>query len=300
MIAGLVGLLGFVCSSQAQRNPVYTSLEYFLGTSEAVYVGTVSDLSEPQNVDGDFGSVVTVETTETIKGPQQKTLKLFHYDVAQYKPYAAWKQKQEKCLWFVRKNGDKSPNKGWNALPLDPNGSSRALPVVGYFTFDFHLLTTPKQVLSAARAYAQQNTGIAKVHSLSYMPNLVAKLFPYNTGGEVLVPIVPELEKAAIQMIQSPDKVLPSQKQLPKLSSKEYQRLRTQDEGNLRQVGIQALAKFKSDRNIELVKKYLNDPFIAEYWDNEKNVYSVRKVAYETLTKWDVKVEKPVLLAQQS
>ncbi|MCX6380027.1 MAG: hypothetical protein NT023_11225 [Armatimonadetes bacterium] len=201
-------------------------------------------------------------------------------------------------LWFVRKeshDSSASPSKYWSTLTLDPAEARTPLPMVGYFSMDFHLIRSPRQVLEIARRYARTSSKTAMLYSLRYMPDLVHRLFPYNAGGELLVPIGPQLEKVARRMILKPGSILPSEREVKGISHAAYLAIKATDEGSVRRMGVEALGHFKSDANIALLKRQLDHPFLESNWDNNINVYSVRLLAFKNLLKWGVQVTEPQL-----
>jgi len=276
------------------------SIEADVAQAEDAYVGTISQIGSPEtDKEGNHGVRITVDATETLKGSHRKRFQVFAYSDKPLELFPKWSLKRTPLLWFIRPksadDGPDSPSKGWNFFPVDPAGAMTSLPIVGYFSLDFRLIRSPRQILAIARRAAKTYAKTATLHSLCYMPDLTHRLFPYNTGGELLVPIGPELERVARRMILSPGSILPSEQEIKGIGHADYLAARAADEGSVRRMGVQALAHFKSDANIDLLKRQLNDPFVESTWDSDYNVYSVRKMAFEALRKWDVQVAEPPL-----
>ncbi|MCW3052935.1 MAG: hypothetical protein JWN14_2105 [Chthonomonadales bacterium] len=289
-------------SVSAQRNPVYMSIEAHVAQAEDVYVGTISQVGLfEHDKKGDYGATITVDATETLKGSHRKRFQVFAYGDKTREPFQAWSLKRTPLLWFIRpKSADDSsdsPSKGWSFFPVDPADSMTPLPMVGYFSLDFRLIRSPRQILAIARRYAKtsSHSQTATIHSLCYMQDLVCKLFPYTTGGELLVPVGPELERAARRMILSPGSFLPSEREIKGIGHDDYLAVKASDEGSVRRMGVEALAHFKSGANIDLLKRQLDDTFLESNWDNDHDVYAIRKVAFKALQKWNVKVAEPPL-----
>jgi len=291
---------GTADSASAQRNPVYMSIEAEVAQAEDVYIGTVSLIgSTEHDSQGNSGATITVDATETVKGSRRKRFQVFAYGDKPLDLFPKWSLKRTPLLWFLRPrsadDGPDSPRKGWSFFPVDPADSMTPLPIVGYFSLDFRLIRSPRQILAIARRHAKTSAKTATFHSLRYMPDLTHRLFPYNTGGELIVPIGPELEKVARRMILSPGSILPSEREIKGIGHADYLAAKAVDEGSVRRMGVQALAHFKSGANIDLLKRQLDDPFVENDWYNDQNVYSIRKLAFEALRKWDVKVAEPPL-----
>jgi hypothetical protein len=94
-------------------------------------------------------------------------------------------------------------------------------------------------------------------------------------------------------MILSPGSILPSEREVKGIGHDAYLAIKAEDEGRVRRIGVEALAHFKSDANIALLERHLDDPFLENRWDDDLNVYSVRKLAFKALQKWGVKVAEP-------
>lgn len=287
-------------SVAAQRNPVYTSIEAQVAQADGVYVGTISQLNlRAPNENGDHVATLTVDATETLKGIRRKHFKVFVYGGYDVNTIKIWSQKHTPLLWFPRKTGTEdnsdSPIKSCAFLTINPADWVSPLPLVGYFSMEFRLIRSPRQILNIARRYAKTATQAPKLHSLRYMPDLVHRLFPYNAGGELIVPVGQELERVARRMILSPGSILPMEREIKGIAHADYLASKATDEGSLRRIGVEALAHFKSDANIELLKRCLGDPFLESRWNYDTNVYSVRKLAFNALLKWGVKVTEPQL-----
>ena len=66
----------------------------------------------------------------------------------------------------------------------------------------------------------------------------------------------------------------------------------------LRLEGVKALRKFRSERNITLLKSLLDEPAYSIHNSpagKREKVYDIRETAYETLRAWHIEIRKPVL-----
>lgn len=307
-LTGLSG--GLVRPAFAQHHPVYSSLEAQFTEADSVCIGTIAEVGEPQPTK--YGTPimqVTLDVTETLKGEKHKRYPVFLYLYSRSNARSILQEKSRKrtpLLAFIRhRRNDQTdadgPDRTAELFPINPteDDSNSEIPTVGYFSMDFRLLRTPRQVLDAVHRYAKKAPKTATMHAFIYIPDLIRKQFPYSTGGELLVPVAPQLEPIARRMILTPASFLPAESEVHNVSHTEYLAFQPVDEGNLRRIGVQALAHFQSKANIELLKRQLSDPFIERRtdptWEGEKDVYSVRKFAFDTLKKWGVKVAEPQL-----
>ena len=292
-------------SASSQRNPVYSSLEAYVAGAESVYLASLAELDEHGRDEAGAPCVrVILDVTQTLKGERRKRAEAITYlDNEQLlEAWRTWSHQRTPLLGFLhRPRKDQreaaAPEIVDPLLPVDPADFDRVSPhpVVGYFSMDFRLLRTPRPILDVVRRYIKTAPKTVPIHSLRYLPDLIRKQFPYNTGGELLVPVVPELEAIARRMILSPASFLPAESKVLGVSHPEYLAFKATDEGSLRRMGVEALGRFKSGANIALLKRCLDDPFLEPYWDIDQDVYSVRKMALEALRKWGVKVAPPQL-----
>lgn len=303
-IALLLAMLsgGFIRFAFAQRNPVYSSLEAQFALADGVCLGTIGELGEPEPTESGVLYVqVILDVTETLKGGKRKRYPVFiHHDRDGMDIVREWSRKRIPLLGFIRhRRNDQTdangPDRTAYFLPINPreDGHPSNLPEVGYFSMDFRYLRTPHEILDTVHRYAKKAPKTARIHTYYYIPNLIGK--QTSTGGELLVPVVSQLETIARRMVLTPASFLPTEAEVHHVSHEEYLAFKAKDEGRIRKLGIQALAYFKSRTNIELLKRYLSDPFIEPEWEFEKDVYIVRKRAFETLQKWGVVVAEPQL-----
>lgn len=302
-LAALSG--GFVRSAFAQHHPVYSSLEADISVADDVYLGTIAEVGEPKPSEyGEPTIQVVIDVTETLKGEKRKRLPaiVFHdRDGGRLNAVREWSRKRTPLIGFIRrarseKTKAELPENFASFRYVNPmhDGPNSELPQVGYFSMDFRLLRTSGEILDAVHRYAKIAPKTVRIHAFIYIPDLIRKQFPYATGGELLVPVVPQLETIARRMILTPASFIPAEFYVYGVSHEEYLAFKAMDEGRIRRIGVQALAHFPSKANIELLKRQLNDPFI-EPWEDKKDGYYVRKFAFDILKKWGVNVAEPQL-----
>ena len=149
-------------------------------------------------------------------------------------------------------------------------------------TADVRLLRDPEAVIRAARAAVTRlPANIKRVHTFDLqVPRNVINGTSwetcYDTGGHLRlsVPVDQHLEKRAQDSVRSGDP-------------------------HRRAEGAKALAYFKSDENIALVRPLLNDPgvtYVQPAYEGRagERVFGARHSAYETLKAWGIVVKQPV------
>jgi hypothetical protein len=293
---------GFIRPAFAQRTPVHSSLEAKFALADGVCLGTIAEVGEPNPTEsGTLYVQVVLDITQTFKGEKRKRYPVFiHHDRDGINIVREWSRKRVPLLGFIRHRRNAPteaalPERTAHFLPINPREDDPPanLPEAGYFSMDFRFLRTPREILDAVQRYAKKAPKTARIHAYYYIPNLIGK--QTSTGGDLLVPVVPQLETIARRMVLTPASFLPAEAEVPRVSHEEYLTLKARDEGRIRKLGVEALAHFKSRANIELLKRYLSDPFIEPEWEYEKDIYIVRKRAFETLQKWGVSVAEPQL-----
>jgi len=206
---------------------------------------------------------VTFQITETIKGGVKQSLQL-----QTTADPARWRKDKTDLLLFLDKDRSK--------YVLRPqNGASESVFELGKhraYTSAFDVLDKPTDVLAAART-AARSTATAS-HRLDVPWDTPAMKALY--GGSTVwmtVPVDAALEKLAQRWIAAPDV-------------------------STREEGTNALANFRSDGNIEIMKKLLADPGFAEVSTTGQPTvkrYLVRAAAHAALAKWHVPHASPTI-----
>jgi hypothetical protein len=209
-------------------------------------------------------STVTVQIAESLKGGlKQSVLFVTNLDA---KP---WQKDKPELLLFLVKVDD------GRYVPAPANGSSESLFVLGKhraYTAAFDVLDKPAEVLAAVRG-ATRSTATAK-HRVDLPDSPAAKALYAGSAVWLFVPVDAVLEKHALAW--------------------------TADKSpSLREQGVLALANFRSDTNIAVMKKLLADPAtsVTSPYDSvkPKRRFYIRAAAHEVLVKWGVSHKTPVL-----
>lgn len=249
MLAVLVSLLA---------QPLYTdvdSLDWMASGAEAVVRGRISDFVASPEPGRNQRHAVTMSVEETLKGEPGDTRKVA-LEIDE-ETLQRWKKDKVEVLLFP-------PCLGWRRgiVELDR-------PEV--FTSEVQVLRERDQVLlqtreALARASKRKAT---RSHRLFLPGDMVrgTRWFSYyeTSGGiDLVVPADERLEKRALEWLKpglDPD---------------------SRNDQLRRGKAVRALAHFKSDPNIDIVRGLLKDPLSG-----------VREEAYEVLTEWGIKAAKP-------
>lgn len=150
-------------------------------------------------------------------------------------------------------------------------------------TADITLIRDPEVAIRLARAATTRlPANVKRVHTfdLEAPRQIVAGTrweHYYDTGGHLRlsVPVDQHLEKRALDYIRS-------------------------ENAERRGEGARALAYFKSDKNLQIVKSLLDDPAVtySQPADGDRageRVYGVRHAAYQTRKAWRIDVKQPVV-----
>lgn len=295
-LAGLFLLAG----AFAQRHPIWSSVEAYVSGVDTVYYGSVTAVGplEAQRNDGVIPFELEVAVKEVLKGEKVKSFKVLQY---------TWKGGQERekwlalkgkgTLWFIGPDKVGERFVGAHTLPVEPYPKDMYSEGWGNLTMDFQVLRSGQATLDHARAFVREFNGRSKSSvGLMFIPRLSGRQVENHiAAGELIVPVCPRLESIARRMIKSPQTILPSREAVPHLSRSQYDEFWAIDIGTLKRMGVQCIESFKSKDNIDMLRGLLQDPFIEADFKNDfrSQVYSVRRTAYEVLTKWGVKVAKP-------
>ena len=267
--------------SQGQVRPVVSSIEARAAGAEIICVGKISKIDRMKGL--------IIEVTETLKGPQQKTITAqrngnFGYDRKEY--YEAAKKAGTEFVWFGSKDSARTE------YSLDPASSPyRSLGGLA-LGMDFTILRTRKEVLDRIRKFLKENPNPSGAESL------LTPIPGRSLTGLVdfIVPVCPWAENVAIRMLTKPNTF-----KFQRATGNPYKpgsaaNLEKSKAGMLRFEGLILLRHFKSDSNIRLVKQYLNDDIIAVRSESPGgSFYLVRDAAHRLLIYWGVAVTKPVI-----
>jgi hypothetical protein len=265
-----VALLGLLAPLQglAQTGParVISSIDTKVLNVESVVAGRIAKAVSAEN-----GAVdISIAVDEVLKGdPGQAQQR--HQERGQNNRYSVSE--------FSRMSRNKTRVLviGQVFVPLD---KSLAIPTARRL-----LLRDPDEVIEYVREVVRTHPGMNRTDSFNaplpveFQNVEFSNSFAAGSLGpprDLIVPIDAQLEKWAVQAIRS---------------GRDYPR------------SFQALEFFKSEANIALLQSLLGDPTFnsdSPAFNNgiETRVYTVREAAYETLKKWGVAVEAPVLREQ--
>ena len=263
----------FAAAQQAVAQPLVggtQSIESTVANADFVFVARITKIADAKRTDKGELHQVTITVDQTLK---QEVLTDEPYQEMQIcLPHSAtllegWKE-HSSCLLVAL-----DEHIPWMTRVID-----LAPGKVEVFKADFTLLRDPQAVIrSANETLKKMPAGVKRVHTFGRLVphELVAetKWAGYNSLL-LYVPVDGQLEKRAIELIRS-DSLLD------------------------RDEGVRALRHFRSDENVERVKKLLKDPgwsYLRHPINNngvEVRLYTVRKSAYQILKMWDVEVDKP-------
>ena len=321
--ACILVIVGIVASAFSQVNRTYTSLESKVGEAESVYRGTIIDISRPKGVpisiEASTGHGETFELTvkvdETIKGRTAQTLTLGIKTIVPLACYQAYAREKTSFIWFI--NAGDAPvewNDSWVLRGYTPKALSSkntgpatkrfwesqrlGLDVpehlgfsdgdgMSVFTMDFKVLTSEQDIIACARVFAKRHPKVVK--SIQFeIPQWVGNWCGRPADRNSLyAPVVPELEKVGQWLAVSPSILL-------ERTSVSAPDLTQNNEESLRLMGIHILRNFKSAKNQELLKKFLDDSTFTVL-DQKVKIYRVRQAAFDVLKSWGTKVLKPVI-----
>ena len=279
-VAGLKWVIGFcvslIASVPAHAQPLVPkteSIESLVANSDYVSIATlVKFRCEEQGTDPDKHDA-TIAIEEELKYPlssNERSKAGRITIIRRASVLAGWQERSSRLLIATKEYAPELTQ----VIELLPE----KLEVM---TADVRLLRDPEAVIRAARAAVTRlPANIKRVHTFDLqVPRNVIKGTSwetyYDTGGHLRlsVPVDQHLEKRAQDSVRSGD---PHQ----------------------RAEGAKALAYFKSDENIALVRPLLNDPGVTwlepayESTAGER-IFGVRCSAYETLTAWGINVKQP-------
>jgi hypothetical protein len=263
----IFAFVALIATARAPAQPLFlhdVSLECTVTNADTVIVGVVEEVVKGPEFTG-----VTIAVEETLKGE--------HRDRVQVNLPAA----------MASRSRTDSSARVLVALRADAATGASLIDLAGrgpeVLTADFRVLKQPDDLVHAARAAIRQMPGVRRVETF---PRVVPFRVVagtrwekvYGSGGYALLE-VPADERLAEWALRA-------------TLSKSVQE---------REEGARALRFFRSDANVERVRSLLADPTWAhghraeDNLGNEVRVYTVRQAAYNTLTYWGVKADKPLI-----
>lgn len=292
-------ILGIAWSApHAQRGRSYHTIESRVAAAESVHLGKVVkfemiDPGSPASASqltkhATYRFQVSVE--ETLKGAPAKRLALTS-GVPFVGDASVLIRERTPILFFIVA-GDPVKQEiaypRWQVQTLAPStchlNAVQVKDGIKLFSMDFAVLKTKDEILRLARGFARKYPqGIQETVLVHVDQDVAARGGPPADANGVLVPVVPELEQLARNLIIDPYGALrsaPRPNELANLHAAWY-----------RKQGLELIRPFKSERNIAIVKKYLDDPAVrGEYRADgtSRPEYWVRDAALQTLKEWSV------------
>jgi hypothetical protein len=297
LILGPVVVLGLPAWGRAET-AFGESIEWVLIDSDWAFSGKVVKVETVMGEDRGRYEAATVEVAKTFKGTpaDRATFLLRNYNGPAAK---GWMDDGVPLMFFLVKRDRAKETKG---LPggfdwlLRDDGNSHSAVLLGKtnrtfpltvraLTRDFNVLTDPDAILERLDK-AARSPGAKDVRGHTLEVPGGTPVFKALYGGSAVmltVPVDDELEQLGRRWCDSRSQIQ-------------------------RAEGAKILGYFKNDKNIELLNALLQDPgsSIEEtsrsvpgrkelQLVSSKRLYPVRRLAYEALTAFGVKVEKPVL-----
>jgi len=273
----LTWIIGFsvslIVSIQAHAQPLVPrteSIETTVANSDHVFIATVVKFRRAEQDNDQDVHEVTIAIEEAVKQELFRDEPYRGLSLRITRPasvLADWKERSSRLLVACNHYAPKQTT----VIELAPD----KLEVM---TADVKLIRDPEAVTRLARtAVSRLPANIERVHTFELqVPREVVAGTRwekyYDTGGHLTlsVPVDQHLEKRAQDYVRSKSP-------------------------GRREEGARALAYFKSDENLTLVKPLLNDQGITYDGDKDgERIYGARYSAYRTLKAWGIDVAQPV------
>jgi len=278
----------------AQGQPVFedkASLEWLAADSDVVVRATIVDVARESSEAHEVWDTVALKVHETLKGTHRPTVTLGVRQWRSDEDLAEWKKQRREFLLFLVDSGRyEREEPRYAKFKWAAQFVSHGVPAFVHFdekaksnplTLDLKVPTERQDIIERTRAAvaAVADAEPAGKHVFRWYGGIVSWTFPVDRC----------LETAARRWIESPDEFMPHGARV---------------EGCLKAEGAAALRHFKSEKNATILKTLLDDPavthtLVEKQWEAaEFREFYVRQAAYETLQKWGIPVEKPVLREQ--
>lgn len=259
-------------NSSAQPGPQYVeSLDAMVVKAPLIVRGYFSaDTRTFSSREGLFKYTLTVHVDEVLKGHPQNPVELTVdvYDSVTNE-VQQWIGRQTPFLYFINTNNFTLPPFPRQLVRLDGtlNRFSRFSIQPPITLMDSTKLTNSADILAYTRKIAKQRLNSTNTFWLG------GGWYSWRGSIDYLeVPVTPALEQMGKQLVRSND-------------------------WQSREEGIKVLGCFKSAKNVQLLKPFLND---SNYVDSTSvvwlhwRIYYPRKAAYDVLTNWGINVPEPV------
>jgi hypothetical protein len=268
-------MVGFVATgfahAQATETPLQlASLEWLIQDCDVVVRGVVADVAADQN-----WNIVTFDVLETLKGAKAQRLQFAAHGFDKGDASLAQsKQSKREVLWILKRQAavpGEAPNRekmlarhkidlyapflpgrpGEPSLPMIPLGpaDSDAEPQPpAFLTLDLRLLKTSNELVTAIRSAIAATKGgeSSRVYGV-VLPQEIAQRTGFSRAQNfIAVPVDRRLEEFARRLVQTPGDFLAK-------NDSDHRHL-------LRVEGVKALRLFPSEKNLSIVRAWLDDP----------------------------------------
>jgi hypothetical protein len=266
-----------------------TSLEWLVADADVVARGVVVEVASDQN-----WNIVTLDVLETLKGAKALRLKfvVHKFDKADA-ALAQAKQSKRELLWILKRQDSgasrEAPDRekvaarhkidlyapflpgrpGEPSLPVIPLGPSlvgqafqpdsqpgkadlQGPQPPSFLTIDLRLLKTSDELVKGIRTAIAETKGQERVRSYSVtLPREIAQRTGFSCFHNLLtVPVDRRLEEFARRLVQSPGDFLAK-------NDPDHRHL-------LRLEGVKTLRLFRSEKNLAIVRAWLDDPMSTQ------------------------------------
>jgi HEAT repeat protein len=301
--------------AQQMESPLQlTSLEWLVAQNDVIVRAVVADVAFDRT-----WNLVTIDVLENLKGAQAKRLTFVahSFEAGNAVLTEAKKSKREQ-VWILKQHSFTGPSEapdrertlvrqktelyapfvagrpGEPALPVIPLGPAAAAakaPPLAFLTIDLRLVKTSDEIVAAMRASIaatpKAEPGQPRQSHPIGLPKQVAERTGFSRAqNQLVMPVDGRLEEFARRLLQTPDKFLPNG-----------------DDAELRKFvrleAVKALRLFPSERNLAIVRDWLDDPTTTASFASAPTVPPAKLVPSAPRDqRTDKKLELPTTLAQ--
>jgi len=274
--------VSLIASGQAHAQPLSDktdSIECTVANADVVFIATLVDFRVDEQGNDRDGHEATIAYEEVLKRDREPFYDDSYSDGQRRlhipRPASVLEDWKERSCRLLVACDEYAPHQT-KVIELSPDN-------LEVMTADVQLIRDPESVILLAReAVDRLPANVKRVHTFDLqVPREVVAGTSweacYHTGGHLMlsVPVDEQLEKRAQDYVRSEDP-------------------------HRRAEGARALAYFKSDENMALVRPLLDDPGITYLQPAFEGmagvrVYGARDSAYQTLRSWGIDVERPVV-----
>lgn len=185
-----------------------------------------------------------------------------------------------------------SEENAWGYHRLGPPALEHAdWDVVNVLSLDLTVLSEPDEIIRKAREFAARHPEQVETFRCYASRGLVGRVGYSFDSNSILVPKTTELDAAARNMIAHPEACHPFRPPCKGIPADDAARWERYALDEVKSIGVQALANFKSDQNIAVLKSVLKDESVMMTRNPSAGltkVFWIRKEAYDALTAWGV------------